>query len=150
MVYLCKDGIDIYAMENVWLIDGNGPKCVSSGVLFHEVGGNSGTLSMAQKDGKLYAIIQTRQPDGSSFNDFANIISLKEGEAALGDEMISMNRTGVYGDEDNGQYVIDGGPVSRSEYEGMLNSFDVIYTIDILAGGDENYSDVVPFNTLFM
>ena len=150
MVYLCKDGIDVYAMENVWLIDGNGPKCVSSGVLFHEVGGNSGTLSMAQKDGKLYAIIQTRQPDGSSFNDFANIISLKEGEAALGGEMISMNRTGVYGDEDNGQYVIDGGPVSRSEYEGTLNSFDVIYTIDILAGGDENYSDVVPFNTLFM
>ena len=150
MVYLCKNGIDTYAVENVWLIDGNGPKCVSSGVLFHEVGGNSGTLSMARRDGKLYAIIKTQQPDGGSFNDFTDILSLREGEAALGDEYISMNRTGAYGDEDNGQYVIDGSPVSRSEYESLLNSFDVIYTIDILAGGDENYSDVVPFNMLFM
>ncbi len=150
MVFPCEDGLDVYAMENVWLIDGNGSKCVSSGVLFREVGGNNGTLSMARKNGTLYAVIQSKQPDGDSFNDTVEILSLKEGEAALGDEHISLSRSGVYGDEDHGTYIIDGGPVSRSEYESTLASFETIYTIDLLAGGDENYSDVVPFYMLYM
>ncbi len=149
-VFPCKNGNDIYVVENVWLIDGNGSKCVSTGVLFHEVGGNSGSLSMARKDGTLYAVIRTNQPDGDRFHDFVDICSLKEGEAALGDEYIAMSRDGVYGDEDNGQYVIDGSQVSRADYEDLLNSFDVIYTLDIMAGGDENYSDVVPFSVLYM
>ncbi len=149
MVFPCQDGQGVYAEENVWLIDENGSSCVSSGVLFREVGGNGGTLSMAQKDGKLYAVILSKQPEGDSFHDTVDILSLKEGEAALGDEHISMSRTGVYGGEDNGTYIIDGGPVTRSEYENMLASFETVYTIDLLAGGDDT-GTVLPFYMLYM
>ncbi len=146
MVYPCRndDGLD-YVMEKVWLIDGSKSKCVGSGVLFNEIGGNSGTLTLAEKDGDLYVLVKTSEPDGADFNDFYDIYSLAEGEAALGDEYCILSCTGTYGAEDDGEYVIGKEVVDRDEFEDYLDSFDPCYTLDIWAGPD---GDVIPFNVM--
>ena len=146
LVYPCRndDGL-VYVMENVWLVTEEESKCVGMGVLFNEVGGNSGTLTLAKRDGELYVLVQTQEPDGDSFHDFYDIFSLAEGEIELGEDYFMMTRTGVYGQEDDADYVVGKEAVTREEFEDILNSFEICYTLDILADPD---GDVMPFNVM--
>ena len=148
-VYECIDDTDYYVFEQVWLIDGETEqtKQVGTGVLFHEVGGNSGTVSLVDRDGELGVLIATHEPDGADFRDRYDYFSLAEGDMALGDEYIMLDRSGTYGQEDDAQYVVDTDPVSRQEFQDTLDSMEPCRTLDILAGPDEQ-GDVIPFNVM--
>ena len=148
-VYECQDEEDYYVFEEVWLIDEatDQSKQVGLGVLFHEVGGNSGTVSLVDRDGQLGVLIITSEPDGSDFRDRYDYFSLAEGKTELGDDYVMLDRAGTYGQEDDADYTVDMEAVSRREFEDVLDSMEPYFTIDILAGPDEDWN-AVPFNVM--
>lgn len=148
-VYECIDDTDYYVFEQVWLIDGETEeaKQVGMGVLFHEVGGNSGTVSLVDRDGELGVLITTHEPDGADFFDRYDYFSLAEGDTELGSEYIMLDCSGAYGQEDDAEYTVDMEQMSREEFEDILDSMEPCRTLDILAGPDEQ-GDVIPFNVM--
>ena len=148
-VYECQDGSDYYVFEEVWLIDGQTEEYsqVSTGVLFREVGGNSGTLTLVDRDGDLGVLIATSQPDGADFYDRYDYFSLAEGETKLGSDYVTMDRTGTYGQEADAEYTVDLVPASLEDFEAVLESMEPYFTVDILAGPDEDWNSV-PFNVM--
>ncbi len=150
-VYECQDKEDYYVFEEVWLIDEktNGSEQVGLGVLFHEVGGNSGTVSLVDRDGQLGVLISSSEPDGSGFYDRYDYFSLEEGKTELGEDNIMLDRSGTYGQEDDAEYTVDMETVSRREFEDVLDGMEPYFTIDILAGPDEDWN-CVPFNVMLM
>ena len=150
-VYECQDGNDYYVCEEVWLIDGQTEQSsqVGTGVLFHEVGGNSGTVSLVDRDGQLGVLISSSEPDGSGFYDRYDYFSLAEGKTDLGSEYVTLDRTGTYGLEDDAAYTVDTEDVSRQEFEDTLDSMEPYFVVDILSGPDEDWN-VVPFNIMLM
>ncbi len=147
-VYECVssyDGRDYVSCET-WLIAPEGAKQVSTGVLYSEIGGNGGSAGLAVRDGTVYVVLETRQPDGGDFDNVYNIFSLANGEARLGDENHYLDCQGTYGAEDSGRYAVDMNTVSRAQFQSFLDSYDTVFDIDLTA--DNGNGTVMPFNII--
>ncbi len=113
---------DYSVYTDAWLIGDGSAVLLGHNELYKEVGGNSGSVSVGEKDGAVYVELEAHLWEGDRFNNYYGYLPVNEQDACF-DEGVYMEAHGTVGEEDQGEYVIDGEhwprpdfDIARSEY----------------------------------
>lgn len=151
VVYELKDGSgngELYTVSaDAWLIGDGSAVLLARSELYKELGGNSGSVSIARKDGVVYLEMECHLWEGDRFNNYYAYMPLNETEARF-DEAVYMEGHGTVGEEDQGQYIVGDDEVTRAGFDDARAAyvFDPGMTLDIQQGPGNG--DVMDFDAL--
>lgn len=135
-LYQAKSGNDFLVQYEVWNVCETGAKQLATGDLYQEVGGNSGSVGIATKDGTVYLVIDTKSPQGDRFNNMTMFVPLKAGGDGFGQETYYYESHGTYGEEEKGQYIAGDTKVDKSRYDALIDKFVQLTTVNLYQGPD--------------
>lgn len=126
----------VEVMYGLWSLQGTEAKSLEEGVLFTEVGGNSGIVGIVEREGTIYLAIEWSEPAGELFNKYYSYVPMSKTESALESAWYYMESHGSYTDETaEGRYILGDTKVDKSEFEAKIQEFsDRIYVLDLLNG----------------
>lgn len=127
----------------------DGPELLDDGVLYQEVGGNGGSVGIAQgKDGTVYLTRFTKQPDGDTMNNlYAYIPWDSLGEFGEPNSYYMEARWPV-GEEEKGTYILGGTKVDKDSFEKSREKYTTLYELNIVAGHGNGLVNGADFDTL--
>ena len=145
-VYETVIGTDYSVRTEVWLLEDGAAALLTRNELYKEVGGNSGRVSLVRKSGTVYLALECNLWEGDRFNDYYAYLPLNERDACF-DEGVYMEAHGTVGQEDEGQYNVDGKDVSLASFDAAQGSYSLLMgPLDILQG--HGNGDVMDFDGL--
>ncbi len=122
-----------------------GPKLLDDGVLYQEVGGNGGSVGIAQgKDGAVYLTRFTKQATGDTVNN--QYVYVPWDSVGTADEANSyyMEASWNVDNADGGAYILGDTKVDRDRFEASRGNYTVLYELNIVLGhgnGEINGAD---------
>ncbi len=105
-----------YVCADAWLIQNGGAALLGRNQLYQEVDGNGGSLGWAEKDGVTWMVMECNLWEGDRFNDYYVYLPVNEQAGAFG-QAVCMEAHGALGEEDYGEYIIDGEYYSREDFD---------------------------------
>lgn len=130
---------DCYRVDySVWRIDGAQYSVLRTDTLYEEVGGNSGYIvPVVDAGGNPYLMTVSRNPQGDRFNDTYIYLPWNEEQTVLSDAWVYMEAHGVYGQEDEGEYILGDKRVDKAAFGSRQADFIGYWsTINLLEGPD--------------
>lgn len=120
---------------DAWLVGDGAAVLLAREELYKEVGGNSGSVSVAEKDGAVYVELEAHLWEGDRFNNYYAYLPLNEAEGRL-DEGVYMEAHGTVGEEDQGEYQIGGEYWPRADFDIARSEYvlDMEMPMDIQQG----------------
>ena len=139
-------GYDYTVMTDAWLIRDGTAALLSHNTLYDEVGGNSGSVSLMEKDGVPVMLLECHLWEGDQFNNYFAYFPLDEDAGSFG-EGVYMEAHGQVGAEKDGQYLGDSNQMSLSAFENAQGEYAIrIGPMDIQQG--HGNGDVMDFAAL--
>ena len=127
---------DWYVCTDAWLVRDGGAVLLGRNQLYREVGGNSGSASIVQKDGVVYVEMECHLWEGDQFNNYYVYLPVDEQAGAFG-EGVYMEAHGTVGEEDSGEYIIDGEYWPRPDFDIARGEYEQMLTVDIIQGAED-------------
>lgn len=124
---------DWYVCTDAWLVKDGGALLLGRNQLYQEVGGNSGSVSVVQKDGVVYMEMECHLWEGDQFNNYYVYLPVDEQARAFG-QGVYMEAHGTVGQEDSGEYIIDGEYWPRGDFDLARSEYEELLTMDINQG----------------
>lgn len=123
---------------SVWRIDGEDCSVLRTDTLYEEVGGNSGyILPVVDAGGNPYLMTVSNSPEGDRFNVTYIYMPWNEEQTVLSDAWVYMEAHGVYGQEDEGEYILGDKRVDRAAFGSRQADFIGYWsTLNLLEGPD--------------
>lgn len=130
------EGDDYEVSFEVWTIKDGAASCVLEDELFLEVGGNSGSIGQAVDGaGNFYLVLRTKSPEGDQFNNVVRYIPWNSGQSGLSSKEIVLEGHGIYGEEGNGKYTVEGKAADYNAYMSRQEDFKAYGTdLDLFMG----------------
>lgn len=145
-----KDGTfrvlyDVYSVKN----DGSCEVLTNGGELYDEVGGNGGSLGLVvDKAKKPYLKLETKSPQGDRFNNMIMYLPWNESQSGYDNYSVYLEGHGVYGEEDDGRYIIGEEKTDRAGYEARQAEFMSLWTDLNLSMGPGNGGNNMSFEQI--
>lgn len=148
-VYQCQAGNGTrYVGYGVFTFREDGPQLLLDGVLYQEVGGNSGSLGIATgKDGTVYLTRFTKKPDGDGPHNFYEYIPW-DNLGVTEDNIFRMESQWSVEDPERGTYLLGERKVDRETFEASRSNYVEYYSLDIMSGPGNSDMNGVDFDTL--
>ncbi len=127
---------DWYVCTDAWLVKDGGAVLLGRNQLYREVGGNSGSVSIVQKDGVVYVEMECHLWEGDQFNNYYVYLPVDEQAGAFG-QGVYMEAHGTVGGEDSGDYIIDGEYWPKSDFDIARGEYEQMLTVDIIQGPED-------------
>lgn len=108
--------LDYSVYTDAWLIGDGSAVLLGHNELYKEVGGNSGSVSVGEKDGVVYVELEAHLWEGDRFNNYYGYLPVDEQAASFG-EGVYMEAYGTVGEEDQGEYIIGGEHCPKSDFD---------------------------------
>lgn len=135
---------DVYAVK-----DGVCTAVTKGNLLYLEVGGNSGTLGLAVDKAKApYLVVSSSSPQGDRFNNTVRYIPFSRDQRKLEKPELSLEAQGVYGEEDQGSYWVNGSKTGRADFEARQTEFQSLWTDLNLNRGPGNGGNNMSFTQI--
>ncbi len=135
MYAVTDDGVmrDVYS--DAWLIGADSAVLLKRDELFEEVGGNSGSVAVAEKDGVVYVVQESHTADGSSFLTDYSYLPIDVAAGRFG-ESVNMMHVGTAGRPDLSSFFIAGEAVSGADFDAARAQYvlDPDMPINIMQG----------------
>ncbi len=125
------------------------PKLLDDGILYQEVGGNSGSVGIAKgKDGAVYLVRCVKQATGDTMN--TQYVYIPWDSVGTADEANSycMEARWNVDDPDGGTYLLGDTKVDRDRFETSRENYTVLYELNIVAGHGNGLENGADFDTL--
>lgn len=114
---------DYSVYADAWIIGDGSATLLGHNELYREVGGNSGSVSVGEKDGAVYVELEAHLWEGDRFNNYYAYLPVNEQDGCF-DEGVYMEAHGTVGEEDQGEYIIGGESLSRSDFDQARSAYD--------------------------
>lgn len=135
---------DVYAVK-----DGVCTAVTKGNLLYLEVGGNSGTLGLAVDQAKNpYLVVSSSSPQGDRFNNTVRYIPFSQDQRVLEGPEMCLESQGVYGEEDQGSYRVNGAQISKAGFDAMQAEFESLWTALNLNRGPGNGGNNMSFTQI--
>lgn len=135
-----SEGI-IDVMYEVWTLPSTGPVMLKSGLVFSQVGGNSGMVSVVLKDNSHYLVVSCNEPEGDKFNSYTSYFEWNTDKQGTIDGGYYLEGHGNYEDTDNGRYIWGDTKIDYDTFvEYQLDFSDTLYRLNILSSPDTNHA----------
>lgn len=144
-------GNDIFrAKYDVYSVEGGSYTAIATGTeLYDEVGGNGGSIGLVvDKAMKPYLKVETKFPQGDRFNDSILYLPWNDDQSDFDDYTVYLERHGVYGEEDKGQYIIGNTEADQAKYEARQTEFMSLWTDLNLSMGPGNGGNNMSFEQI--
>lgn len=144
-------GNDIFrAKYDVYSVEGGSYTAITTGTeLYDEVGGNGGSIGLVvDKAMKPYLKVETKFPQGDRFNDSILYLPWNDDQSDFDNYTVYLERHGVYGEEDKGQYIIGATEVDQAKYEARQTEFMSLWTDLNLGMGPGNGGNNMSFEQI--
>ena len=115
----------------LWSISPSGKRQMYDDTLYLEVGGNGGSVGIAQREGTTYLVLCWRESNGNGFHNYYRYIPWNS-DGSLGDNEYYMERHG--GPDIPDRYVLGDSTVEPDEFNEAQGKFDQPYQLDLLQG----------------
>lgn len=124
LLYRINDGGAFRAEYSVWRIEGDDYSALRTDTLYDEVGGNSGYIvPVVDAGGNPYLMTVSRNPQGDRFNDTYIYLPWNGEQTVLSDAWVYMEAHGIYGQEDEGEYILGDKRVDKAEFDSRQADF---------------------------
>ncbi len=129
----------------------DGPKLLDDGILYQEVGGNSGSVGIVEgKDGAVYLTRFVKQSSGDAMNNQYSYIPWDSVGTADEANSYYMEARWTVGAEESGTYVLGDTKVDRDTFEQSRENYTTLYELNIVAGHGNGLVNGADFDTLEM
>lgn len=147
VTYVAKNsngGFDV--MYEVWTLPESGAVKLKSGVVYTQVGGNSGYVGVVQKDNIRYLEVTYSEPAGECFNQYCAYYEWDSDDGSIDDGGYYLESHGQYDDEKNGRYIWGDQEVDYNTFKQHKDTFsDCLCKLNILStpgdGGTQAIED---------
>ncbi len=127
----------------------DGPKLLDDGILYQEVGGNGGSVGIAEgKDGAVYLTRLAKQPEGDRMNNQYSYIPWDSVGTADEANSYYMEARWTVGEEERGAYILGDSKVDRDQFEKSRENYTVLYELNIVAGHGNGLVNGADFDSL--
>lgn len=127
----------------------DGPKLLDDGILYQEVGGNGGSVGIAEgKDGAVYLTRFVKQPEGDRMNNQYAYIPWDSVGTADEANSYYMEARWTAGEEEAGTYILGDSKVDRDRFEKSRGNYTVLYELNIVAGHGNGLVNGADFDSL--
>lgn len=110
-------------MYDLWTVEPYQALRLTSETLYTQAGGNSGYVSIVEKDGTYYVMTVCNQPQGDQFNSYYNYYEWPANASSIGSSGYYYEGHGVYGEEENGNYIWGDQRMDYASVQSYLNQF---------------------------
>lgn len=110
-------------MYDLWTVEPYQALRLTSETLYTQAGGNSGYVSIVEKDGTYYVMTVCNQPQGDQFNSYYNYYEWPANASSIGSSGYYYEGHGVYGEEENGTYIWGDQRMDYASVQSYLNQF---------------------------
>lgn len=138
------------ALYDVYVVKDGACTAVTKGnLLYLEVGGNSGTLGLAVDKAKApYLVVSSSSPQGDRFNNTVRYIPFSRDQTKLEESALYLESQGVYGEEDQGSYRVNGAKTGKADFEARQTEFQSLWTDLNLNWGPGNGGNNMSFTQI--
>lgn len=134
-------------MYEVWTLPSSGAKKLQSGVVYTQVGGNSGSVGVVERyDNVRYFRVLRNEPSGDQINKYCTYSEWPSNSEEISDSGYYLEAHATVGDEGNGRYILGDQNVDYNTYQQRWEEFtDYVYKVDLLTAPS---GDVKSFDEL--
>lgn len=137
-----------YVAYCVYTLPEEGPKLLTDGILYQEVGGNGGSLGIAKgKDDSAYLTRFTKEADGSSIHNYYEYIPFWD-LGVTENNIYRMESQWDINTPEQGNYILGGNKVDRDTFEVARGNYMEYYSVNIAVGPGNSDMNGVDFDTL--
>lgn len=137
-----------YVAYCVYTLPEDGPKLLTDGVLYQEVGGNGGSLGIAKgKDGSAYLTRFTKEADGSSIHNYYEYIPFWD-LGVTENNIYRMESQWDVNTPEQGNYILGGNRVDQEAFDVARGNYMEYYSVNIAVGPGNSDMNGVDFDTL--
>ena len=128
-------------MYEVWTLPSTGPVKLKSGLVFSQVGGNSGMVSVVLKDNTHYLVVGRNEPEGDKFNSYNSYFEWSTDKPEIIGGGYYLEGHGNYEDTENGRYIWGATKIDYDTFvEYQLDFSETLYRLNILLSPDTNHA----------
>lgn len=132
-----KGGFDV--MYEVWTLPPSGPVKLKSGLVFTQIGGNSGFVDVVEKDNVRYLVVNYSEPAGDSVSQYITYFEWSKDKQEITGGGYYLEAHAQYEDMENGDFLWGATRIDYATYKQYQSDFsNSVFRLNILSDPSTN------------